>query len=367
MIPLARPHIDNNDIKQVVEVMKSGMLSLGPKVLEFEEKFAKLLGVKYAVAVNSGTSGLHLCIRALGIKDGDEVITSPFSFIASANCALFEGAKPVFVDVEEDTFNMDVSQIEKKITGKTKAIIPVHIFGQACDMETIMQIAKKHKLNVIEDACESIEAKRNNKKVGTFGDAAVFAFYPNKQMTTGEGGMIVTNDEKIAKLCRSMRNQGRGESMQWLTHDRLGYNYRLSDLQAALGVSQLDKLPFLLSERKRVAELYLSGLTTIPEVKLPRISPGNIHTWFVFPIQVPINKRDKLIEYLKKNKIQSKAYFDPSIHLQEFYKKEFGYKEGDFPVAEKLSKKTLILPLYPGLSGDDVFFICKVINAFFSS
>ena len=366
MIPLAKPHIDNNDIQQVVDVMKTGMLSLGPKIPEFEEKFAKLIETKYAIAVNSGTSGLHLCLRALDIKKGSEVITSPFSFIASANCALFEDAKPVFVDVEEDTFNMNADLIEEKITKNTSAIIPVHIFGQACDIEKVMNLAKKNDLKVIEDACESINATFKDKKVGTFGDAAVFAFYPNKQMTTGEGGMIVTNNEEVDKLCRSMRNQGRGESMQWLTHNRLGYNYRLTDMQAALGISQLDKIDFLLSERKRVAEIYASELSNIPEVIIPQIAKNNNHTWFVFPIRVPEDKRDTLIDYLNKNKIQSKAYFDPCIHLQPFYTK-LGFKEGDFPVAEKLSKTTLILPLFVGLKSDDIFFICKVIKTFFSS
>ncbi|NQU98277.1 DegT/DnrJ/EryC1/StrS family aminotransferase [Candidatus Woesearchaeota archaeon] len=365
MIPLAKPHIDRKDIKAVEKVLKSGRLSLGPKIEEFEELFAKLIGTKHAVAVNSGTSGLHLCIKALGIGRGDEVITSPFSFVASANCVLFEGAKPVFVDVDEKTFNIDTSKIEKKITKKTKAILPVQVFGQSCDMGEIMRIAKKHKLKVIEDACESINAKYKGKKVGTFGDAAVFAFYPNKQITTGEGGMIVTNNKQVAEACRSLRNQGRGSSRQWLTHEHLGYNYRITDLQAALGISQLKKINYLISERRRVADLYLKELAEIPQVTLPVTDSHNTHTWFVFPIKVPAKDRDELAVHLLSKAIHSKAYFFPAIHLQPFYRKEFGYKEGDFFVAEKLSKTTLILPFFPEMTKKQVLTVKKSMMDFY--
>jgi perosamine synthetase len=365
MIPLAKPFIDKNDVKAIKGVLKSERLSIGPKVEQFEKAFARLIGTKYAVAVNSGTSGLHLCIKALGIKQGDEVITTPFSFVSSSNCVLFEGAKPVFVDVDENTFNINPDLIEEKITKKTKAILPVHIFGQSCDMKKIMAIAKKHKLKVIEDACESIGATNKRKKTGTFGDAAVFAFYPNKQMTTGEGGMIVTNDLKVSKLCSSYRNQGRGESMQWLLHERLGYNYRMSELHAALGVSQISKINKMLSKRKKVVNKYLKALKKITQITLPTVKKGNIHAWFVFPIKVPEKYRNKLVNHLLERGIQSKAYFYPPIHLQPFYRKEFGYRKGDFPVTEKLSNSIIILPLYIGMKKKEVLKVKKAIEEFF--
>jgi perosamine synthetase len=362
MIPLAKPYITQDEINAVTAVLKSGVLSLGPKLREFEEKFAQKTGTKYAVAVNSGTSGLHLAVRACGIKDGDEVITTPFSFIASANCILYERAKPVFVDVAEDTFNIDVSKIEEKITERTTAILPVHVFGQSADMRAIMQIAKRHNLKVIEDACEAIGATHDGQKVGTFGDAAVFAFYPNKQITTGEGGIIVTNDKGFADVCRSMSNQGRAIDMQWLTHERLGYNYRLDELSAAVGVAQIDKLEFLIAERRKVVEAYLRILNDVDGIVLPKIKEGNTHTWFVFPVMVKDGlDRDKLIEELRTEGVASKAYFSPCIHLQPFYR-AMGYKEGDFPVAEKLSRSMFILPLFIGLSEDDILTIKKALQ-----
>ncbi|MEW5896126.1 MAG: aminotransferase class I/II-fold pyridoxal phosphate-dependent enzyme [Nanoarchaeota archaeon] len=353
-IPLAQPHIAEDDIENVTAVLKSGVLSLGPKIREFEQKFAKTIGTKYAVGVNSGTSGLHLCIRALGLKEGDEVITSPFSFIASANCILYERATPVFVDVEEDTFNIDPDKIEAAITPKTKALLVPHIFGQSCDMTKIMKIAKKHHLKVIEDACESINATHHGRKVGTFGDVAVFAFYPNKQMTTGEGGMIVTDNKEIYEYCKSASNQGRSNDLQWLTHDKLGYNYRLDEMSAALGIAQLNKIDFLIKKRQEVASKYIEELSEIEDIILPKIKPENISTWFVFPLRVKEKIRDKLIQKLNEKGIQSKAYFFPCIHLQPFYKEKFGYQKGTFPIAEKLSKETLIIPFYPALTNEQI-------------
>ncbi|MFC2006417.1 DegT/DnrJ/EryC1/StrS family aminotransferase, partial [Chloroflexota bacterium] len=233
-IPLSSPDITPKEVELINQVLSTPYLSIGPKIKEFEEKIACHIGVKYAIAVNSGTSALHLCIRSLDIKDGDEVITTPFSFIASANCILFERAKPVFVDVDKDSLCIDAGKIEEKITDKTKAILPVHVFGHPCQMGKIMEIARSYNLAVIEDACEAIGAEYRGKKVGSFGNCGVFGFYPNKQITTAEGGMIVTNDEKIAKLCRSMRNQGRDEDDSWLSYTRLGYNYRMSELSASL-------------------------------------------------------------------------------------------------------------------------------------
>jgi len=356
-IPLSNPDITQAEIDAVVGVLRTPNLSLGPKLPEFEEKFARYIGTKYAVAVNSGTSALHLCMRALDIKDGDEVITSPFSFIASSNCILFERARPVFVDIREDTLNIDESKIKEKITGRTKAILPVHVFGYPADMEKITSIAGDRDLAVIEDACEAVGAQIGVSKVGTFSDCAVFAFYPNKQMTTGEGGMIVTNDEKIYSLCRSMRNQGRDDGMQWLGHNRLGYNYRISDINCALGIAQVKRLESILAKRSNVADLYKKALAALPQVKLPPASRKDMtRSWFVYVVQlegISAAERDKVIERLKEAGIGASAYF-PAIHLQPFYTEQFGFKTGDFPVCEKISEKTVALPFYNNLTEADI-------------
>jgi len=254
--PTAKPYIGDRERKFVLEVLNSGVLSLGPKYKEFEEKFSKRIGTKYACAVSSGTAGLHLAFLAAGIKKGDEVITSPFSFVASANAILYVGARPVFIDIESDTFNINPELVERTITSRTKAILVVHIFGQSCDIDPIIKIAKKYKLKIIEDACESVCAKYKGKNVGTFGESAVFAFYPNKQMTTGEGGMIVTSNKKIYDYCCSLRNQGRAKNMQWLDHKYLGYNYRMDEMSAAVGLAQLEKLDFMIRERRKIANWY---------------------------------------------------------------------------------------------------------------
>jgi perosamine synthetase len=357
-IPLSNPDITQQEIDAVVVVLKTPNLSLGPKLPEFENKFADYLGVKHAVAVNSGTSGLHLCVRALGINEGDEVITTPFSFIASANCILFEQAKPIFVDIREDAMNIDENKIEQAITPRTKAILPVHVFGYPCDMDKINAIAKKHGLSVIEDACEAIGAEIKKRKAGAFGDCSVFAFYPNKQMTTGEGGMIVTNDERIDNLARSMRNQGRDNGMNWLGHDRLGYNYRLSDINCALGIAQLSRIEEILGKREKVAETYRSYLSEIEEIILPPGGSNNIkRSWFVYVIRLKDNfsekQRNTLIQLLRENGVGCNVYF-PAIHLQPFYVDQFGYKRGDYPVTEAISDRTIALPFYNNLSEVDI-------------
>lgn len=353
-IPLSKPYLDQREIDAVVEVLQSSTLSLGPKTEEFERKFASLMGSRYAVAVNSGTSGLHLAVRALGIKPGDEVITTPFSFIASANCVMFEGATPVFVDAEEDTFGMDPTLIADKISEKTRAILPVHVFGLPCTMDPLIGLAKKHKLAILEDACESPLASYHGKLVGTMGDVSVFGFYPNKQMTTGEGGMVLTDDEKTWTLIKSMRNQGRGDSMQWLSFDRLGYNYRISEMTAALGVVQTEKLPEIIEKREAAARAYLAALQDVEEIILPKQLPGVRHSWFVFAARVPARWRDAILEQLNAAGIQSKAYFYPCIHLQTFYQQSFGYKPGDFPVAERLSNEMIILPFFTGITEAEI-------------
>ena len=346
----------------MAKVLRSGVLSIGPEVAQFEKNFARHVGSKFACVVSSGTAGLHLALLAAGIKKGDEVITSPFSFIASANAILYVGAKPVFADVDLVTFNIDPEKIEKKINKKTKAILPVHIFGQAAEMKPILQLAKKYRLKIIEDACESLDAKHHGRKVGTFGESAVFAFYPNKQMTTGEGGMMVTNDKKIDALCRSLRNQGRSGNMQWLDHERLGYNYRMDEMSAALGRVQLEKLDWLIAQKQRLASLYnkyLAPHATL--VEIPKIAAGNTHSWFVYVVRInnPKVKRDAVIKDLEKKGVSTKAYL-PSIHLFSFYKKEFKYKAGDFPISEAISRSSLALPFYIGLAEKD---IKNIVNA----
>lgn len=357
-VRLSKPYIGKEEIDAIVETLQSGTLSLGPKLEEFEKMFANYIGVKHAIAVNSGTSGLHLIVKSLGIQKGDEVITTPFSFIASANAALFEGAKPVFVDIDITTYNIDPQKIEAAITSKTKAILPVHVFGQTCDMDPIIAIAKKYNLKIIEDSCEAIGAKYKGKKAGTFGDASVFAFYPNKQMTTGEGGMIVTNSDEAAALCKSYRNQGR-DTMAWLGHSRIGYNYRLNELSCALGIEQLKKIDTILNLRKDVATKYLKKLANNKDVILPIVPEYNEESWFVFVVQVQdgIN-RDRVIELLKEKGVASNNYFPP-IHLQKFYKEDFGFKEGDFPVTEAISKRTIALPFFSELADEEIDYVCK--------
>ena len=359
-IPLSSPFIEKDDIKAVTSVLKTRWLSLGPKLREFEELFAKFIGTRYAVAVNSGTSALHLCVKALGIGKGDEVIVAPFSFVASANCALFEGAKPVFVDIESKTFNIDPEKIEEKITKKTKAIVVVDVFGRPAHKEAIKKIAKKHKLKIIEDSAEALGAEYKGRKVGTFGDCGIFAFYPNKQMTTGEGGIIVTNDKKIYELCLSYRNQGRNIKSRWLDHERVGYNYRISDIQCALGVSQLKKIKRILKKRENVAKEYTKRLKKVKGIRTPFSSTKDLKvSWFVYVIQVP--ERDEFLIKLKKKGVQCSNYFPP-IHLTKHYKKEHGHKKGDFPVCEKISKTTLALPFYTHMNKKDMAYVCEQVN-----
>jgi|SRR3989338_563571 len=365
-IPLSNPDIIQKDIDAVVSVLRTPNLSLGPKLPEFEKKFADYIGVKHAVAVNSGTSALHLCIKSLGIKEGDEIITTPFSFIASANCILFERAKPVFVDIREDTLNIDENEIEKSITKKTKAILPVHVFGYPCNMKKIRQVAKKYDLAIIEDACEAIGAEIAGKKVGTFGDAAVFAFYPNKQMTTGEGGMLVTNNDEIAGLAKSMRNQGRDGNAKWLEHNRLGYNYRLSDINCALGIAQLERINDFLAKRDRVADIYNKIFSKASNIILPPDNKGQTkRSWFVYVLRLGGRyselQRNTIVRNLCEQGISCNVYF-PAIHLQPFYRNEFGYKKGDFPIAEKIAAQTIALPFFNKLSKHEISVVAKHIG-----
>lgn len=372
-VPLARPDITEREVAAVGEVLRSGILALGPKMVEFEEKVAAYVGRKYAVAVNSGTSGLHLLVRAYGISDGDEVITTPFSFIASSNCLLYERARPVFVDIEPDTGNIDARRIEGAITNKTKAILPVDAFGQPARLDLVREIADRYGLVVIEDACEALGSEYEGKKAGSehFADAAVFAFYPNKQITTGEGGMIVTDDERVAKLCRSLRNQGRAESSLWLSHQYLGYNYRLGEMSAALGVVQMDRIEEIIEMRQRVAELYFQRLGSIPGVRLPYVAPEVTRmSWFVFVIRVGVGEpdperqrwvRDMVMKRLEEAGIGCRPYFTP-IHLQPFYRERFGFKEGDFPQAEAFGRTSIAIPFHNRLTEEEIDYVGDVLE-----
>jgi len=355
-VPLSRPDISKSDIDAVVKVLKSPRLSLGPKLVAFENAFARYMGLAHAVAVNSGTSALHLLVRALGLGPGQEMITSPFTFVATSNCALFEGATPVFVDIDEDTWNMDVTKIEEAITPRTRLLMPVHIFGRPMPMDQVMRIARRHGLPVVEDACEALGATYKRRKAGTFGVASTFAFYPNKQMTTGEGGMIVTDDDRLADLARSMRNQGRDPHAGWLAHARLGYNYRLSDINCALGLSQLARVEKFIAARERVAARYIRKLSEVEELVMPAPYRQGRISWFVFVVRLAdrftARQRDAVMAALANRGIGTNNYFSP-VHLQKFYREQFGYKPGDFPVTEKIAARTIALPFYNRLAPRD--------------
>lgn len=366
-IPLSKPYIDEEDIKGITEVLKSGQLCLGPKIAEFEKKIATFVQRKYGIAVNSGTSALHLCVEAINLQEGDEVITTPLSFIASANCILYKKAKPVFADVEEETWNINPEKIKETLTKKTKAILPVHLFCQPCDMDPIMELAEQNRLAIIEDSCEVLGAEYKKRKAGSFGIASVFSFYPNKQMTTGEGGIIVTDNKEIAKICDSLRNQGRAEMTRggdnWLSHDKLGYNFRLNDIACSLGLTQLKKINFLINKRNEAASYYIKHLKKIDGVSTQKISPNTTRTsWFVFVVKADetIN-RDKLMNKLIEKGIPTRPYF-PAIHLQPLYKKMFGYKEGDFPIAESISKQTFSLPFFTEIKKEQIEQVCKILQ-----
>lgn len=362
-IQLAKPDITQAEIDAVVEVMKSGWLSIGPKIEEFEKKIADYVGVKHAVAVNSGTSALHLIMKSFDIKDGDEVITTPFSFVASTNCILFERAKPVFIDINPETLEMDIDRIEEHITERTKAILAVDVFGHPMDMERLRKIADKHKLILIEDSCEALGSEYDGIKSGSLADAAVFAFYPNKQITTGEGGMVVTNTDDIAELCRSYRSQGRAITGFWLHHERLGYNYRMSELNAVIGSVQMDRLDDIIGRRNKAANMYNERLSRINGVTVPYVSPKTtVMSWFVYVIRLDANiNRDAVMEYLKQNGVACRPYFTP-IHIQPYIKEMFGYEEEDFPNTAKAGRSCIALPFYNDLGKEEVEYVADTLE-----
>jgi len=361
-IHLSRPDITEKEIEAVCAVLRSPNLSLGPKLAEFELAFAKYIGRKRAVAVNSGTSGLFLCMLALEIGPGDEVITTPFTFIATANTIMMAGAKPVFADIDPVNLNIEPAKIESKITNKTKAIMPVEVFGNPAGIDKVYEVAKKHNLAVIEDSCEALGSALDGRKVGTFGTMSVFAFYPNKQITTGEGGMILTDDDDLADMCVSLRNQGRAKDSGWLAHARLGYNFRLSDINCALGITQLSRIEQIRAKRRQVAKWYQEMLAGDDRLIVPAEPDNCDMSWFVFVVRLADTfsgqQRDRILEAMKGCGIEVGNYFPP-VHLQPFIAKQFGYKEGDFPITEAVCKSTIALPFYNNLTKDEVAIVCK--------
>ena len=360
-VNLSRPDITQAEIDAVVEVLKSPNLSLGPKLGEFENAFSQYIGTKRAVAVNSGTSGLYLCLKALGIGHGDEVITTPFTFISSATTIMMTGAKPVFVDIDPVSLNMDPGRIEPAITERTKAILPVVVFGNPIGLDTVCEIAAKHNLPVVEDSCEGLGSVLNGKKIGTFGTMSTFAFYPNKQITTGEGGMILTDDDELADLCVSMRNQGRGKGGGWLAHERLGYNYRLSDINCALGIVQLSRLDEFVEKRRNVAETYQQLLADDERVIAPTEPNGCQMSWFVFVVRLAdrytMDQRNEVLTKLNGRGIQASNYFPP-VYLQPFIAEKYGLKHGDFPITDSVCKSTIAIPFHNNLTKEDAELVC---------
>jgi len=363
-IPLSSPDISPRDIDAVVDVLQTPTLSIGPKIDEFEAACAKIAGRRHGVGVCNGTAGLHLTMLAAGIKSGDEVITTPFSFVASANCILYVGAKPVFADINPKTLNIDLTKAAAAITPKTRAIVAVEAFGHPGGMVELEQLAQKNELILIEDSCEGFGGRFGERRIGGFGRASVFAFYPNKQITTGEGGMIVTDDDAFATTCRSLRNQGR-DGMAWLAHQRLGYNYRLSEIAAALGVSQCHRLDEILTQRRRVANAYIDRLMTSRFLIMPTLSDDTFMSWFVFVVRLndlftPAD-RDQIIKELRSEGIGCSNYFPP-IHLQPYMTESFGYKPGDYPICEHVAARTLALPFFNTLTTRQIHRVCDTLE-----
>ena len=351
-IPLAKPWITKADMASVASVLGSNRLSLGPMKHAFEEALAERVGRRYAVAVNSGTSALHLIIRGLGIGPGDEVITTPFSFVASTNCILMEGATPVFVDIDPVSLCIDPEQVEQAMTDRTRAILAVDVFGHPANWPRLEAIARRNEIVLIEDSAESLGSTLNGRPCGSFGKVAIFGFYPNKQITTGEGGMLVTDDKALAALARSMADQGRGEG-GWLNHIRLGYNYRMDELSASLGVSQLSRLDEIVSARSRVATWYKQALGSCDDIVLPAVSPNVGMSWFVYVIQLAAtftrDDRDRVLERLRATGIGCRDYFQP-IHLQSFIQERLGTRPGDFPATESAGDRSIALPFFPEMT-----------------
>jgi perosamine synthetase len=353
-IGLSAPWIDEREEELVLATLRSGQLSLGPMIDRFEAALAERVEAPYVAAVSSGTAGLHLCMRLAAVGPDDEVVTTPFSFVASANCALYEGATPVFADIDPETLNLDPAAVEAAITPRTKVILPVHIFGYPAELAELEAIAGRHGLAIVEDACEALGSEYRGRPVGSSGHPAVFAFYPNKQMTTGEGGAVAVASDQEWELLKSLSNQGRSDSGEWLTHARLGYNYRLGDLAAALGLAQLERLDEILAGRGEVAARYGALLAGVEGVDVP-VPDDEAHrrSWFVYVVKLPLGSdRNGVIARLAAAGVASKPYL-PSIHLQPYYRERFGFRDGMLPVAEDVSSRTLALPFHSRLPAED--------------
>jgi dTDP-4-amino-4,6-dideoxygalactose transaminase len=372
-IAMSQPDITAAEVQAVTDVLRTPVLALGPRAELFERKVAARAGAPHAAAVSSGTAGLHLCMIAAGVGADDLVVTTPFSFVASANCILYERARPIFVDVDPETLTIDPEALARTLRGllraggstaaRVRAILPVHVFGQAADMDPILALGRAHGIPVIEDACEAIGAEYRGRPAGGLGDAGVFAFYPNKQITTGEGGMIVTREGAWDALFRSLRNQGRDVFDGWLAHTRLGYNYRLDELSAALGVAQIDRLDEILSRRAQVAASYATRLADVEGLTLPAAAPWTTRmSWFVYVVRLAAAfDRDAAIDALARRGVPSRPYFPP-IHLQPFYRQRYGYKPGDFPVAERAGACALALPFFGTMTEAQVDTVCGALR-----
>jgi UDP-4-amino-4,6-dideoxy-N-acetyl-beta-L-altrosamine transaminase len=380
-LPYGRQWIDEEDIKAVVEVLRSDWITQGPKIAEFEEKFANYCGSKYAVAVSSGTAALHIACLAAGIKSGDEVITSPITFVASSNCILYCGAKPVFADIQPDTFNIDPEEIQSKITEKTKAIIPVHFAGHPVEMEEISQIAKQNNLLIIEDACHALGAQWKDssgkwQKIGncSHSDMAIFSFHPVKHITTGEGGMVTTNSEELYERLKLFRTHGITKDPKRLKENhgpwyyemhQLGYNYRITDFQCALGIKQLEKLDDFIKRRRQIATLYNKDLGDMEEIITPQERKDVRSSYHLYVIQLNLERlkatRKDIFENLKKERIGVQVHYIP-VHLQPYYQKTLNYKKGDLPKAEKYYERTITLPLFPKMTDSEVERVVEVLK-----
>jgi dTDP-4-amino-4,6-dideoxygalactose transaminase len=353
-IPLSLPYIDTLEEELVLEVLRSGRLSLGGMVTRFERELAGRVGSTHAAAVANGTAGLHLCMRVANIGAGDEVITSPFSFVASANCAIYEGATPVFAEIDRHTLNLDPAAVEAAVNDRTRAVVAVDIFGYPCELDALKEICQRHELVLIEDACEALGGTYKGRPLGSHGHLAVFAFYPNKQVTTGEGGMVVTSSDEEWRLLKSLSNQGRADSGGWLEHARLGYNYRLSDVAAAIGTAQLERLDEILDRRAAAAQRYEELLTSVEVVETPLPDDADhCRSWFVYPVRLSEGiDRENVIAALAAEEIETSRYL-PSIHLQPYMRERYGFREGMFPVSEEASKRLLALPFYSSIEAED--------------
>jgi len=383
LVPMSLPDLTTAEREAVMSVLNTPNLSMGPQINEFEQEFARYIGVKEAIGVNSGTAGLHLCVRAADIHPGDLVITTPFSFVASTNVILYEKAIPVFVDVNPQTGNMDTAQAARAVrdlaeggkaaqnwlprrgaerAGKLKAILAIDVFGQPADYDQLRPLAGNHHLKLIEDCCESLGAEYRSQRVGMQGDYGVFAFYPNKQITTGEGGMIVTDNKEAAQFMRALRNQGRAPGDTWLQHTHLGYNYRLDEMSAALGLAQFRRIEELLNKRQQVADWYAARLKHIAGVEVPVVVPNTTRvSWFVYVIRLAAGlDRDAIANRLEERRIPVRPYFLP-IHLQPYMVEKFAYQAGDFPVTEDLGRRGLALPFSGMMSEEQVDLVCRTL------